>query len=493
VREALSRIERIVDDAFSCTDLEALLPAGVRPRQLSVRTLFVGILLALADERPGHLTRVHRALVSLGEQDRSRLGVTTDWKSGPHTLTYRQVEHTFSVFRHALEKPEPDGAASERLRETVDAIVEASVSREFKGASSSSAVDWSDQETFSRPPFGGYRCADPEASWGHRNAGLSKKDMFFGYYYQTVTMVRDETGDPVPELIRRLVVSGCHLDPPSQLVPVLERMVSSGVALSDVICDSGYAHRKPQNWALPVRRLGAELVMDLHPVDRGTRGTHHGAICFNGNLYCPRTPAALFCIEPLSRNAGVSEIEIHDARSEELARYKLGRVSGPDRDGFERVMCPAVMGKVRCPTRPESMKLPFSKAEVLKPPEHLPRCCVQQTITVAAAVNAKTSQKHDYPSKAHRKSYARRTGVERGYSTLKDRASTDTTRGWCRVMGLCAVTLFLSCAVVVRNIRITDAYYERERDNRRRALAGLPPRTRKRRRQTLDDLIASPA
>ena len=494
MRDALSRIERIIDDAFECTNLEDLLASGVRSRQLCVRTLLVGILLALADERPGHLTRVHRALVSLGDQDQWRLGVTTRWKSGPHTLTYRQVEHTFSVLRHALEKPEPDGAASERLRETVDAIVEASVSAEFKGASSSSAVDWSDQESFSRPPVrGSSRCADTEASWGHRNAGLSKGDMFFGYYYQTVTMVRDENGNPVPELIRRLVVSGCHLDPPTQLVPVLERMVSSGVVLGDVICDSGYAHRKPQNWALPVRRLGAQLVMDLHPVDRGTRGTHHGAICFNGNLYCPQTPAALFSIEPLSRNASFSETEAHDARCDELARYKLGRVSGPDCDGFERVMCPAVMGKVRCPARPESMKLPFSKPEVLKPPEHLRRCCVQQTITVGAAVNAKTSQKHDYPSKAHRKSYARRTGVERGYSTLKDRASTDTTRGWCRVMGLCAVTIFLSCAVVVRNIRITDAYYEREQENRRRAETGLPPRTRKRRRQTLEDLIASPA
>ena len=112
------------------------------------------------------------------------------------------------------------------------------------------------------------------------------------------------------------------------------------------------------------------------------------------------------------------------------------------------------------------MKLPFSRPQVHKPPEHLPRCCVQQTITVPVEINAKTSQKHDYPSKAHRNSFARRTGVERGYSTLKDPASTDTTRGWCRVMGLCAVTIFLPCAVVVRNIRITDAYYERDRRTR---------------------------
>ena len=493
MKDALGRIERIIDDACLCTNLEELLPASVRARQLSVRTLLVGILLALSDQRPCHLTRVHRALVSLGEQDRLRLGVTAHWKSGPHTLTYRQVEHTFSILRRALEKDQPDGACSTRLSDFVDAIVEASIPSEFKNASSSVAADWSDHESFSRPPVGpALSCADKEASWGHRSAGLAKGDLFFGYYFQTISMVRDETGEAIPELIRRLVVSTCSLDPPTQLVPVLERMVYSGVVLRDVVCDSGYAHRKAQNWALPVRRLGAELVMDLHPHDRGTRGTHEGAICFNGTLYCPATPVALFGIEPLSRNASTTDTDAHDARCAELARYKLGRISGPDRDGFERVMCPAVMGKVRCEARPESMKLPFSRAQVVKPPEHLPRCCVQQTITVPAEVNAKTSQKHDYPSKAHRNSFARRTGVERGYSTLKDRASTDTTRGWCRVMGLCAVTIFLSCAVVVRNMRITDAYYEREQENSRRAVAGLPPRTRKRRRRTLENLVASP-
>ena len=52
-------------------------------------------------------------------------------------------------------------------------------------------------------------------------------------------------------------------------------------------------------------------------------------------------------------------------------------------------------------------------------------CCAQQTITVAPEVHAKTAQKHDYPSKAHRDSYARRTAAERTFSTAKDPASND--------------------------------------------------------------------
>ena len=49
---------------------------------------------------------------------------------------------------------------------------------------------------------------------------------------------------------------------------------------------------------------------------------------------------------------------------------------------------------------------------------------------------AKTAQKHDYPSAAWRRSYARRTGAERGFATVKDPATSDISRGWCRLMGL---------------------------------------------------------
>jgi hypothetical protein len=62
---------------------------GVRPRQLSVRTLLVGILLGLWDCRPAHLTRVHEALLGLDDRERRRLGVEVEWRTAPHTLTYR--------------------------------------------------------------------------------------------------------------------------------------------------------------------------------------------------------------------------------------------------------------------------------------------------------------------------------------------------------------------------------------------------------------------
>jgi hypothetical protein len=269
---------------------------------------------------------------------------------------------------------------------------------------------------------------------------------------------------------------------------VLERMVASGITLGDVLADSGYAHRIAATWALPLRALGAAIVTDHHPSDRGPRGTYGGAIASNGNLYCPSTPSALLGLGPLARGAPADEVAAHDAMTAEMARYKLGRISADDPDGFHRVICPAAAGKVRCPVRADSMTLSHLRPEV-KPPPSTPRCCGPATMTVPVEVSAKTAQKHDYPSKAHRMSYGRRTAVERTFSTSKDRASNDMTRGWCRVMGVSAISLFAATLFVVRNERILDAFAAKEAVDARRVAQGLPPTTRRRRRKTLNDLI----
>jgi hypothetical protein len=142
------------------------------------------------------------------------------------------------------------------------------------------------------------------------------------------------------------------------------------------------------------------------------------------------------------------------------------------------------MGKIRCPLRPASMTLDRDRPEILQLPENPQACCAQQTITVPPDVLAKTAQKHDYPSAAWRRSYARRTGAERGFATAKDPASNTIARGWCRLMGLAPLMLFTTALLIVRNQRILHAWTARQEDNQRRAAAGLPPKTRKRRRKT---------
>jgi hypothetical protein len=247
----------VVDASGVAPVIEAALPKGVRQRQLCARTWLIGMLLCLADGRPAHLSRAHEALIGLPEADRARLGVMGAWKSGPHLLTYRQIWHTSAVVFAVLGKAGPDGEPSALLQGLADALLEASTPAWVAKLSTSLAVDWTDAESFARPPVPGLRpSADTEASWGHRKGtGPGEKDeLFYGYYLSAGTMVQDDDGPPVPELVRRATLTACHVDPVPAFVPVLEAMTVSGTPLGDVVADSGYAHR----WAVIGRcRSGA--------------------------------------------------------------------------------------------------------------------------------------------------------------------------------------------------------------------------------------------
>jgi len=491
----LAAFETVIDASGAAARIEAMLPIGVRPRQLTARTLLAGLCLTQADGRPAHLTRVHQALTALSEDDQGRLGVIADWKTGPHKLTYRQTERTFGLVAAALARDQPDGQPSQALQVICDDLLEASIPAKCKDASTSLAVDWTDMESFSRPPPArGGDCADPEASWGHRKNNLlrSEDELFYGYYLSAGIMMPEENGPAIPETARRATVSSCRNDPVRAFAPVLTAMPAAGIPLGDVLDDSGYAHRDAGAWAVPLRAAGARLVQDLHPHDRGPKGTHDGAVISNGNLYCPQTPRPLLELGPLARTATREQAADWERKTAELARYKLGRLTSDDQDGYHRVQCPAAMGKIRCPLRPASMTLDRDRPEILQPPEHPQACCAQQTITVPPDVLAKTAQKHDYPSAAWRRSYSRRTGAERGFATAKDPATNDISRGWCRLMGLAPLMLFTTTLLIVRNQRILHAWNARQEETQRRAAAGLPPKTRKRRRKTLAGLAAGP-
>ena len=86
----------------------------------------------------------------------------------------------------------------------------------------------------------------------------------------------------------------------------------------------------------------------------------------------------------------------------------------------------------------------------------------------------------------------RRTGAERGFATAKDPATSDISRGWCRLMGLAPLMLLTTTLLIVRNQRTLAAWNARQEENQRRAAKGLPPKTRRRRRGTLASLATGP-
>ena len=142
-----------------------------------------------------------------------------------HRKPFAEAQTIFIDHDHDCwpEEKKPCGKCVRGLLQAVcDDLLEASVPDQFKDASRSLAVDWTDLETFSRPPPHGTRdCAGPEASWGHRRNNLlrSENELFFGYYFDAGTMEREENGAEVPELTRRMTVCSCRRDPARALVP----------------------------------------------------------------------------------------------------------------------------------------------------------------------------------------------------------------------------------------------------------------------------------
>src|SRR5256885_1476588 len=110
---ALAAFEEIIDISGVAPRIEALLPIGVRPRQLKIRTLLAGMCLAQADHRPAPLTKVHQALTSLPRGEQRRLGGIAGWNHGPHHPTHPQSER---AFRPGAPGPAPGEAAAPRSR-----------------------------------------------------------------------------------------------------------------------------------------------------------------------------------------------------------------------------------------------------------------------------------------------------------------------------------------------------------------------------------------
>ena len=179
--------------------------------------------------------------------------------------------------------------AVKRLETVTDALIDASVPEVYKNASSSLAADWTDHETWSRPrPKDDPQPAnDPDASWGHakRNAPGAVDHLFFGYYAQAATMVKDDRGKDVPELVRGVVFLAPRHDPAAAMAEELLRRSRNGLSFNDVLADCGYSNRNPENFARVIRRAGADLTIDLHPEDRGPKGTYKGAVVLTGTCF----------------------------------------------------------------------------------------------------------------------------------------------------------------------------------------------------------------
>ena len=398
-----------------------------------------------------------------------------DWKNGPHPLTYRQAEYTFGLVAAALGKDEPDGLPS--------AGAAARLRRPARGQHPG-RVQGRQQVAGRRLDRPGVLLPAPAA----RHRRLRRPRGVLGAPQEQPAGTR---GRAVLRLLplgrrhgpRRERAARPRTRPPHDPVVLPPRPRPRLHPRADRDARRRHPARRrpgrlrllppdPAALGIPAPPAAAPSSRTSTPTTAAPRAPTHGAVIANGNLYCPAAPRALLELGPLSRAATRRRPRSRreDRRGRPLQarpphqrrRRRLPPASAPPPRARSAARC----GRHRCPG-PGPPRDP-------QPPGDPQACCTQQTITVPPERRRQDPAEARLPVGGLARSYARRSGAERGFATAKDPASNDITRGWCRLMGLAPLMLFTVALLTVRNQRILTAWNARQEENQRRAAAGCP-------------------
>ncbi|MDM8085941.1 hypothetical protein QUV83_14290 [Cellulomonas cellasea] len=487
----LDRVLTVIRRSGVAKDLEDILRAnpGGRPRRLSVEMLIAACVLAHGPKSASAtLVRVHDLLTTdLTVSTQFRHGIA--WRSGTSVrkLQIRQVRYLFKVITRALDySPHTARADGEKLTQDqriqreanfdtlvtrlVEASTQAAGTSEVVAIDASSMPSWSrrkgqvrtikgedyrlNDSTFVRYPTGAW---DPDGRRGYQTPTHDKYDAnrFFGFQMLTAS-TSFTPGSPEQPL---KLITAMKLIPANAAVagPAL-RMIDNLAAhqpLTEVIVDRGFSMSTHDHWADPVLARGLDQVFDLGKVQRGPVPEQQtGVLMIDGWPCAPWTPRHLhkiarpprFAIKkpgPRANPTRVAEYEanrtalrVFQEAQAELDQYALVPNGRRKANGTRHFFAPT--------HRRDTATAAQRKKKVFK----------QATITLPATVLPHLRQRLRWGSPAWIAQWNRRNSVESGYGNLKTLDGEGVQRGWIRVVGLVAVGLMTTFAVIHYNLRM---------------------------------------
>lgn len=261
------------------------------------------------------------------------------------------------------------------------------------------------------------------AGW-HYSAGADEGT--FGYSASFVVAAHrrrpgERAGKPLayPQLCVGLVLDTPTVRVGGNAVTALTQLAELGFPAGTCAADRAYTGCAPENFQIPVRRLGYRLALDYKAENRGKQGSWRGALLVDGSLACPHMPTTLTQATQGAKDESVrmpSE-ELQQA-VEERVPYFLKTKQGPDARGAIRLQCPAAgpspsvncarrdrlrpreprssgppptvvnladsRGRAAHPAARPTVQLPKDEWLALPPPEELPAVCGKSDITVPA-------------------------------------------------------------------------------------------------------------
>lgn len=329
------------------------------------------------------------------------------------------------------------------------------------------------------------RAFDPDAMWGYRTKTFDNKtDRVFGYQMNAFTRIARLDAPEQPHLIERIRLSPANSKGIEETIQVLTTLADQGRAPAEVIADRAYTYSLPEKWAQPLKSLGIDQVIDMHPNDHGARPhAEHGYIMIDGHPHVASIPRHLitidrptkFVVSEPGEGAGSEKWSEYERLRAELTRFEEliaertqyrfeghGKTAG----GNRRFISPARAWKMRCPGFPPSMELE-DVPDCVHAGGEVPKACAQATITVSDNVDRKLRQDDYWGSPTWVRSYNRRSAVEATFGILK---SVDdgggVKRGWTRQVGLVKTSFLLAVYVAAQNLTMLLKWAARNRDER---------------------------
>lgn len=468
LREAVAWVDRsgvapLIEDLLRPTNRG-------RPRLLTVRTLLVGVKLAVDTAKTACLTDVHEVLTEgLSPSVQRDLGVVNT-KTG-ELITVHQVRRLLTSIQAKLD-PSPRTASSltkeerqqraESLQSILDSMLAATMPTTAAHAGGY-AVDGTGTWSWAKGRKRDDASSDPDAAWGVKTHKSGRTEAYFGYELHAVVRVGPigSDGADTPCLAERIAVVPASSSPTKPVLHALDQMRATGLSVTEVVADRGYTYKN--DWAPSLFAMGIDPVADLHATQYGPRGNHEGARVVAGTPHCPAMPTSFDTIQRPERLVASPALEEFAVDIDRREQWALRRVAGPDLTGKERYECPARAGKLRCPLQATSLSLPLATPTVLNPPdaEVAPTCCRQRTITVPGDVDTKARQRHYWGSPNWIKAFNRRSRVEGWFGNIKNDNTEALSRGAFRVMGICKTSLMIAVFAAATNLRLLRAWARR--------------------------------
>jgi hypothetical protein len=466
---AIELIDRSgIDEIFDTRIDTARTTKRGAPATVSPRTVLIGILLALLDNRALYLSQAFSALEQLPRHLQIKVGFLrpgrpSEVKRGQlqSVISYTALTRTFTRMCDALgvsrKEPTAKGkghrfAMSAGVAEVVDRLLEASILCAIdpnSGAIDSTGIHGHVNQYTSGDGIAD--SADPEVGWYVKE---EKKISLLGYSLTIIVGRSEEDGSTVVLAIE--VQSGNAHDAVSG-TDLMRRGATNPNALRHIRQIAGdKAYSDGVDFFDAAQAAGKYVTFDANEHQRGLQAVHDGHPIIDGVPCCPAVDTEAADLGPAPSIANDVDPDEYARKSAKRAPFLLALFGRADTDGSCRGTCPVLAMKARCTRRPDESLAVDPSAPLIIPDDSTPTAagCTQRTKSFPGRIeNLQLQPQYPYGSDEWREAYGKpRSRVEGAFGNIKT-GHGKVKRGGILLGGITKVALMLALNFAIENLR----------------------------------------